>query len=267
MPITLRLKKKKTHLPRGTKYPIVLAPGLFGYNSKVLSYFLGISKYISSLGCEVTATTTETAPIGKRAALLKTQVNDFSKKTGAEKVNIISHSMGGLDSRYAISKLGLHEKVASLITIATPHHGTPVADWGMKRFTPLVRLLEKFMGTDPQCFNDLTRESCKEFNDKVKNVEGVKYFTYSGSKEKSKTSPLLWPVYDLITREEGENDGLVSVRSAKWQDSGNGVSYMGNFNADHLNFMGWRIGLEITGSFDKRRFYRSLVEHLKRNDH
>lgn len=264
MPITI-LRKNRTHRPRGTKYPIVLAPGLFGFDSKVVSYFLGISKYISSLGCEVTATTTETARVEKRAALLKSQLDNFIKKTKTDKVNIIAHSMGGLDARYAISRLGMDDRVASLTTLATPHHGTSVADWGLRRLTPVARLLSTLLGMDPKSFHDLTRESCKRFNEEIKSVDGIKYFTCSGSQKKSKITPILWPLYDLLIKEEGENDGLVSVRSAKWQDGGSGVKYMGNFNADHLNFIGWRFDLEFITNFDKRRFYRSLIEHLKRN--
>ena len=265
MSITL-LRKNRTHRPKGTKYPIVLAPGLFGFDSKVISYFLGISKYISSLGCQVTATTTETAPVAKRATLLKTQLDDFINKTKTDKVNIIAHSMGGLDARYAISRLGMDDKIASLTTIAAPHHGTSVADWGLKRLIPIAHLLSTLLGMDPKSFHDLTRESCKKFNEEVKNVDSIRYFTYSGSQEKSRISPLLWPLYDLLIKEEGENDGLVSVRSAKWQDGDDGVKYMGNFSADHLNFIGWKFDLEFIANFDKRRFYRSLIEHLKRND-
>lgn len=265
MPIQIRLKKR-THKPRGTKYPIVLAPGLFGFDSKVVSSFLGISRYIGSLGCKVTATTTETSRVEKRAALLKTQVEEFIKSTKADKVNIVAHSMGGLDARYAIFHLGMDAKVASLTTVATPHHGTPAADWGTKRLTSVTRMMCTLFGCDIKTFHDLTTESCKKFNETVKNVDGIKYFTYSGSQEKSRISPLLWPLFDLIMRTEGENDGLVSVRSARWQDGDNGVKYMGNFNADHLNFIGWRFDLEFVTNFDKRRFYRSIVENLKRND-
>ncbi len=242
-----------------------MAPGLFGFDSKVVSYFLGIAKYISSLGCQVTATTTETARVKKRASLLKAQLEVFIRKTGADKVNIIAHSMGGLDARYAISCMGMDDKVASLTTIATPHHGTPVADWGAKRLTPIARLLHTLFDMDPQTHYDLTTESCRRFNEDVKNIDGIKYFTYSGSQVKSKITPLLWPLFDLITKEEGENDGLVSVRSARWQDGDNGVKYMGNFSADHMNFIGWKFDLEFVNNFDKKRFYRSLIEHLKRN--
>lgn len=46
----------------------------------------------------------------------------------ASKVHIIAHSMGGLDSRYLISKLGYADRVASLTTISTPHRGSNIAD-------------------------------------------------------------------------------------------------------------------------------------------
>jgi triacylglycerol lipase len=46
----------------------------------------------------------------------------------ASKVHIVAHSMGGLDSRYVISKLGYGDRVASLTTISTPHRGSRIAD-------------------------------------------------------------------------------------------------------------------------------------------
>jgi len=52
----------------------------------------------------------------------------FLTTIGAQKVNIIAHSQGGLDARYAISKLGLSSSVASLTMLSTPNRGTRVAD-------------------------------------------------------------------------------------------------------------------------------------------
>ena len=48
---------------------------------------------------------------------------------GAEREHIIAHSMGGLDARHAIAHVpGLAGRVATLVTIGTPHRGSPVAD-------------------------------------------------------------------------------------------------------------------------------------------
>ena len=56
------------------------------------------------------------------------RIKEVIAETGAEKVNIIAHSKGGLDSRYAISHLGMDKYVATLTTINTPHYGCKFVD-------------------------------------------------------------------------------------------------------------------------------------------
>ena len=77
----------------------------------------------------------------------------------ARKVNIIAHSMGGLDARYAIAKLGLADRVASLVTIGTPHLGTPLANLGA-RLSDLLRL-KSLLGrvVDIDAFYNLTSDA------------------------------------------------------------------------------------------------------------
>ena len=57
------------------------------------------------------------------------RIQEVLAETGAEKVNIIAHSKGGLDSRYAMSQLGAAPCVASLTTVNTPHRGCEFADY------------------------------------------------------------------------------------------------------------------------------------------
>lgn len=58
----------------------------------------------------------------------------FGDSAGSRSVYLVAHSMGGLVSRSMMQTYGFAngqrggERVASLITIATPHHGTPLAD-------------------------------------------------------------------------------------------------------------------------------------------
>ena len=60
-------------------------------------------------------------------------------------VHILAHSLGGLDSRYMISKLDMAERVLSLTTLGTPHRGTTFADWGIGTFeSPLKPWLDLF---------------------------------------------------------------------------------------------------------------------------
>lgn len=62
------------------------------------------------------------------ASELDVFINNVLSQTGKEKVDIVAHSMGGLSSRYYIQNLGGHEKVGSLITLGSPHKGTPLAN-------------------------------------------------------------------------------------------------------------------------------------------
>ena len=77
-----------------------------------------------------------TAGIVHRAGQLRDYLNQVSP---IEPVHIIAHSMGGLDARYMISRLDMADRVLSLTTIATPHRGSPFADWGTRRLGRLVK--------------------------------------------------------------------------------------------------------------------------------
>ena len=63
-----------------------------------------------------------------------------------KKIHIIAHSMGGLDSRYMISKLGMADRVLSLTTISTPHHGSPIADITVARASPALNVFMDHLG-------------------------------------------------------------------------------------------------------------------------
>ena len=66
------------------------------------------------------------------------------------KVILMGHSMGGLDARYAVSKLGMDRHVAAVVTISTPHRGSPFADWVLENLGRKMRgmQLANFLGLD-----------------------------------------------------------------------------------------------------------------------
>ena len=59
--------------------------------------------------------------------------------------------MGELDARHMLfndrNKGKIHECVASLTTISTPHEGSPFADWGTDNFPKLIPVAQK-LGLD-----------------------------------------------------------------------------------------------------------------------
>ncbi|HEX8009449.1 MAG TPA: alpha/beta fold hydrolase [Casimicrobiaceae bacterium] len=60
------------------------------------------------------------------AGQLHTRIEAIRAATGAERVVLVSHSMGGLVARAYLRRFG-GERVAKLITIGAPHHGSVLA--------------------------------------------------------------------------------------------------------------------------------------------
>ena len=58
---------------------------------------------------------------------LRDYVNYVLSVTGASKVDLIGHSMGGLSTRYYIKFLGGASKVDDYVSLGSPHHGTYLA--------------------------------------------------------------------------------------------------------------------------------------------
>lgn len=73
------------------------------------------------------------------AAQLAAQVDQLCGDTGAERVHLVGHSLGGLIARYYVQRLDGHTRVDHVVTVATPHHGTHAA-WLLSPL-PLVRQL------------------------------------------------------------------------------------------------------------------------------
>jgi triacylglycerol lipase len=68
------------------------------------------------------------------------RVNEIKAATGAAKVDIITHSMGGLSSRYYIKNLGGAANVDDWVSLAGPNHGTTWA-YGCFFFSPCNQML------------------------------------------------------------------------------------------------------------------------------
>lgn len=134
------------------------------------------------------------------------------------KVHLIAHSMGGLDARYAIHH-NLGKKVASLTTIGTPHHGSPIAN------AVLGRVL-KGMGIGAVA--DLSPAAAARFNQEVPNHAGVRYqCVVSSCDENDKMHQVLRPLSHLLRRASGDNDGIVPASSQEWG------RVVARINADH----------------------------------
>ncbi|KAG0348107.1 hypothetical protein BG004_006082 [Podila humilis] len=202
-------------------------------------YWYGVRDALDEIGCSVhTARVPPFAAIEKRAEQLKSYI-ERTVPQGAE-LNLIGHSMGGLDCRYLISHLkSNHFTVKSLTTLGTPHHGSPFADYVMSDIVGRHRLdtfwtVMSLIGIERGAAENLTTFYLKnEFNPRTPNDPKVAYFSYAASFEPGLFSRFRFP-WSVIKEREGPNDGLVSVESAKW-----GTYVRTIPNADHMDLMNW----------------------------
>lgn len=215
-----------------------------------LAYFKGIRSHLEANGFSVSAPNLPfAASVELRAEALRDHVNDVIQSTGSPKVHIIAHSMGGIDARHMIVDKGMADRVATLTTIGTPHLGTPVADrFAQPGGALLVGTLDRVVDVDGLA--DLTTAACEQFNRRVEDAEArnsVEYQTYAASEDVTDVFSLLVLSWVLIDRQEGDNDGLVSVRSQQWvreligSDGTRKQIVQRKFpsSADHLNEIGW----------------------------
>jgi triacylglycerol lipase len=171
-----------------------------------------------------------TGSIANRAVELR---NFVRRELGSRPFHLIGHSLGGLDSRFLISRLGLHRQVLSLTTVGTPHRGTAFADWGIARLSKVFSPLLRAIGVPDDCFFDLTTDACRRFNEQTPDAPGVRYVSVAGVCEKPYLTAGWRLPAGVVRRSEGANDGIVSVASATW---GERVEL---WEGDHLNLVNW----------------------------
>ncbi len=102
----------------------MLAHGLGG-DKPFLKCFMGIPEDLKPLGVPVyTPKVARYGTVFARAETLKEQIMQVLEETRAPKVNIIGHSMGGLDARYSLGFLGFRCQPQSLTRARAVHAGT-----------------------------------------------------------------------------------------------------------------------------------------------
>lgn len=119
------------------RYPIVLVHGIAMKQIGILNAFGQIGEELKKDGHRVyVAEIDGFGSIETNAEQLKRYISSVLEKEKVDKVNIIAHSKGGLDTKYMITNLGMEHAVASLTTLCTPHKGSIIASkiWELPSF-------------------------------------------------------------------------------------------------------------------------------------
>lgn len=258
-----------------TKYPILLVHGVFFRDFKYLNYWGRIPAELEKNGAVIYYGNHQSADsVEGSARELAARIKQITEKTGCGKLNIIAHSKGGLDCRYAISQLGIGDQVASLTTINTPHRGCLFADYLLEKIPEAVQektadtynKAVKVLGDENPDFmkavHDLTASACTEKNEYIGDVKGI-YYQSIGSKCNRAVNgrfPLNF-TYHLVKYFGGENDGLVSTDSFPWGEAYRLVTVKGRRGVSHGDMID--LNRENIPGFDVREFYVELVAALK----
>ena len=258
-----------------TKYPILLVHGVFFRDFRYVNYWGRIPKELQRNGATVYYGQQQSAAaVEDSGRELADRIRQILAETGCEKVNIIAHSKGGLDSRAAIAHAGCAPCVASLTTINTPHRGCIFAEYLLKKIPAAARqkiadtynAALKRLGDEAPDFlaavTDLTASACEARNAATPDAPGVFYQSVMSYCRKAQHGKFpLNMTYPIVKHFDGLNDGLVAVDSAKWGDQFTLLEPRGHRGISHGDVVD--LNRENIPGFDVREFYVSLVADLK----
>ena len=259
-----------------TKYPILLVHGVFFRDFRYLNYWGRIPKELKRNGAAVYYGQQQSAAsVEDSGRELAARIREILKETGCEKVNIIAHSKGGLDSRAAIAHAGCAPYVATLTTINTPHRGCIYAEYLLNKVPEAARqkvaaaynaTLKRLGDENPDflaAVTDLTESACLARNETTPDMPGVLYESVMSYCRKARHGKFpLNATYPVVKHFDGKNDGLVSVDSAKWGTRFTLLEPVGKRGISHGDVVD--LNRENIPGFDVREFYVNLAADLKK---
>jgi triacylglycerol lipase len=281
-----------------TKYPIVLAHGMAGFdNIGPLDYWYQIPNALSKDGAKVFVTQVSSFESSEvRGEQLLRQVEEILAITGAAKVNLIGHSHGNQSIRYVAGVIP--HRIASATSVGGPTKGSAAADLIQQASDlpvigdPATDLLTSVVngfgwligaGAGEQLPQDsyaglqsLTTAGATAFNanfpagvpttacgEGAYSVNGVRYFSWSGT---GTLTNLLDPsAYAMagtglafIGRADSQNDGLVGRCSSHL-----GKVIRDNYYMDHLDEVNQILGLVSIFEANPKSVFRQHANRLK----
>jgi pimeloyl-ACP methyl ester carboxylesterase len=139
---------------RDGRVPVVLLHGYFSNRA----FFRAMVRWLEARGVGPVFTPNYRSvfsSIEANAAELATEIERIASASGAPQVVLVCHSMGGLLARHYLREHGA-ARIARLVTIASPHHGTALASYGigeharqMRRDGAFLRALGDAEAADP----------------------------------------------------------------------------------------------------------------------
>ena len=242
-----------------TKNPIILVHGIALRESKYFKAFGRIEKTLKDAGYSVyTANIDAFGSIESNAEQLKEIILGVLKESGADAVNVIAHSKGGLDTKYMLKNLDMADKVSSFTTLCTPHKGSVIATHIWSLPLCIKKLLAFFINGFYRLVGDKNPDSlkvCEQLKTNNNEDDGVDFSgtvycqSYSTKIHKGSDCLLMAVPMVIYNKTNGEeNDGMVSENSAKFEN------YRGECLAESVSHT------QIVDFFAKRKHRKRILD-------
>lgn len=262
----------------GSKYPVLLVHGMGFRDRKYLNYWGRIPKALEKDGVRIFYGGQDSSgSVEGNAAYLAERIRQMARENGIEKFNVIAHSKGGLDIRYAISTLKINDLIASVTTINTPHNGSYTVDKLLKIPDLLVkfgcrmtdwwfRVLGDRMPETYKAIKAFETVNAEEFNRNNPDDPGIYYQSYAFTCKKITGDMFMWFSNLVVRSIEGENDGLLTPRAVKWSNFRGhftGVRGRGISHCDEVDIRRRPILVDMGDrTLDIPDLYREIVREL-----
>lgn len=275
-----------------TKYPIVLAHGLGGFDEifGVYEYWFGIPNELRDGGATVFVTeVSQLNSTEARGEQLIDQIEQIVAITGKPKVNLIGHSHGGLDVRYVAAVRP--DLVASTTSVGSPHKGAELATFlranvqGGSFTEAVVGYFANWLGavlglltgnTNPSnaiaALDSLTAAGLAQFNASypqgvptsacgsgAATVNGIRYYSWSGT--------------GILTNALDVSDAAMALTSLFYSEANDGLvgrcsSHLGtvirdNYFHNHLDEVNQILGLVSIFESNPTSVFRTHANRLK----
>lgn len=258
-----------------TKYPILLVHGIFFRDFEKLNYWGRIPEELEKNGATIYyGNHSSSLAIKDSAEELANRIKQIIKETGCKKLNVIAHSKGGLDTRFAIANLGMDKYIATLTMINTPNHGCLFADYLMNKAPEKLKkrvasgynfTLKKLGDKDPDFIagvTDLTNPKTEKINKQMPMSDKVYYQAYGSILHRASGSTLPFNLAGAFIKNfDGPNDGMVGVESFPINKDFTLIETTNQRGLSHGDVID--LNRENIKGFDVREFYVQLVKNLK----
>jgi len=258
-----------------TKYPLVFVHGIFMRDWAIFNYWGRIPEELETNGARIYYGEHQSAlPVAESAKELAERIKRIVAKTDCGKVNIIAHSKGGLDCRYAIAHYGIAHLVASLTTVNSPHRGCLFAEkllkiapkWLKHRVAESYNKSMKFLGDKTPDFmagvRDLTPTPCERRDRELVIPKGIYCQSIGSIQNRARAGRFPMNISEpYVKKHDGENDGLVGRNSFAFGERHRLLETTGRRGITHMDMID--MNREDIKGFDVREFYVGVVRDLK----